>query len=64
MIGTAGADNQEFIRALGAEPTTYGEGLAERVMAATADGRVDAAFDAAGGGALPDLVELTGSPEA
>jgi NADPH:quinone reductase-like Zn-dependent oxidoreductase len=63
VIGTAGPDNQQFIRDLGAEPTTYGEGLADRVRAATSDGRVDRALDAAGGGALPDLVELTGSPD-
>jgi NADPH:quinone reductase-like Zn-dependent oxidoreductase len=62
VIGTGGADNQAFLRALGAEPTTYGEGLADRVRAATEDGRVDRAFDASGGGALPDLVALTGSP--
>lgn len=63
VIGTAGPDNQEFIRELGGEPTTYGEGLVDRVIAATEDGRVDKAFDAAGGGALPDLVKLTGSPD-
>jgi NADPH:quinone reductase-like Zn-dependent oxidoreductase len=63
VIGTAGPDNQEFLRSLGAEPTTYGEGLADRVLAATADGRVDKALDAAGGGALPDLVALTGGPD-
>ena len=62
VIGTAGPDNQDFVRELGAEPTTYGEGLAERVRAATADGRVDKALDASGGGMLPDLVELTGDP--
>ncbi|MEA2214342.1 MAG: hypothetical protein QOF83_4290 [Solirubrobacteraceae bacterium] len=63
VIGTAGPDNQEFIRELGAEPTTYGEGLADRVRAATSDGRVDRALDTSLGGALPDLVELTGSPD-
>jgi len=63
VIGTAGPDNQDFIRELGAEPTTYGEGLADRVRAATADGRVDKALDASGGGMLPDLVELTGNPD-
>jgi NADPH:quinone reductase-like Zn-dependent oxidoreductase len=63
VIGTAGPDNQEFIRELGAEPTTYGEGLADRVRAATADGRVDKALDASGGGMLPDLIELTGGPD-
>jgi NADPH:quinone reductase-like Zn-dependent oxidoreductase len=63
VIATAGPDNQDFIRALGAEPTTYGEGLADRVRAATSDGRVDRALDTAPAGALPDLVELTGSPD-
>jgi NADPH:quinone reductase-like Zn-dependent oxidoreductase len=63
VIGTAGPDNQQFLRDLGAEPTTYGEGLADRVRAATEDGRVDKAVDASGGGALPDLVQLTGSPD-
>jgi NADPH:quinone reductase-like Zn-dependent oxidoreductase len=63
VIGTAGPDNQGFVRELGAEPTTYGEGLADRVRAATEDGRVDKALDASGGGVLPDLIELTGSPD-
>lgn len=63
VIGTAGEDNQDFIRSLGAEPTTYGPALADRVRAATADGGVDRALDVSGGGALPDLVELTGSPD-
>jgi NADPH:quinone reductase-like Zn-dependent oxidoreductase len=62
VIGTASAANQEWVREFGAEPTTYGEGLAERVRALAADG-VDRALDASGGGALPALVELTGSPD-
>lgn len=62
VIGTAGADNQEYVRSFGAEPTTYGPGLVDRVRA-LAPGGVDRALDAAGGGALPDLIELTGSPE-
>ena len=33
VIGTASAKNQEFVRALGAEPVVYGEGLADRVRA-------------------------------
>jgi NADPH:quinone reductase-like Zn-dependent oxidoreductase len=60
VIGTASAANQEWVREFGAEPTTYGEGLAERVRALAPDG-VDRALDASGGGALPALVELTGS---
>ena len=62
VIGTASPNNHDYLRSLGAEPTTYGEGLAERVRALAPDG-VDAALDAAGGGALPALVELTGGPE-
>ena len=61
VIGTAGEGNHEFLRTLGAEPTTYGDGLAERVRALAPDG-VDFAFDTAGRGAIPDLIQLTGDP--
>jgi NADPH:quinone reductase-like Zn-dependent oxidoreductase len=61
VIGTASPGNQEYVREFGAEPTTYGDGLVERVRALTG-GSVDRALDAAGGGALPALVELTGDP--
>ena len=59
VIGTASEPNHEYLRSLGAEVVTYGEGLAERVRALVPDG-VDAAFDVAGGGQLPALVELAG----
>jgi NADPH:quinone reductase-like Zn-dependent oxidoreductase len=62
VIGTASAANHDYLRSFGAEPTTYGEGLVERVRALAPDG-VDRAIDDAGGGALPALVELTGDPE-
>lgn len=62
VIGTASPNNHDYLRSLGAEPTTYGEGLVERVRA-IAPGGIDAAFDVAGGGALPALVELAGAPE-
>ncbi len=61
VIGTAGERNQEFLRTLGAEPTTYGPGLVERVRALAPDG-VDLAFDTAGQGGVPDLITLTGDP--
>lgn len=44
---------------LGATPVTYGEGLVERVRAVAPQG-VDAVFDVAGKGALPDAIELRG----
>ncbi len=62
VIGTASEGNHEFLRSLGAEPTTYGEGLVDRVRELAPDG-VDRALDTAGRGALPDLVEITGSPD-
>ncbi|MEU6992779.1 NADP-dependent oxidoreductase [Streptomyces sp. NPDC046465] len=62
VIGTAGAHNHAFVAGLGAAPTTYGPGLAERVTALAPDG-VDAVLDCAGSGSLPDLVDLAGSPD-
>jgi NADPH:quinone reductase-like Zn-dependent oxidoreductase len=62
VIGTASENNHDYLRSLGAEPTTYGDGLEQRVRE-LAPGGVDAALDAAGVGALPALVELTGSPD-
>ncbi len=62
VIGTASPGNHDFLRSLGAEPTTYGEGIVQRVRELAPDG-IDAALDAAFGGALPALVELAGGPE-
>src|SRR4051812_22648783 len=59
VIGTASERNHEFLRSLGAEPTTYGEGMVERVRALAP---VDLAFDTAGKGGVPDLIALTGDP--
>jgi NADPH:quinone reductase-like Zn-dependent oxidoreductase len=61
VIGTASEGNHDFLRSLGAEPTTYGPGLVERVSALAPDG-VDLAFDTAGAGGVPDLIALTGDP--
>jgi NADPH:quinone reductase-like Zn-dependent oxidoreductase len=58
VIGTGHANSQDFIASLGAIPATYGAGLPKRLR----DYRVDLALDAAGKGALPELIELTGSP--
>ncbi|GAA0388435.1 oxidoreductase [Acrocarpospora corrugata] len=58
VIGTASEHNHAFLRSLGAEPTTYGTGLIERIRALAPSG-VHAVFDCAGG-ALPDLIAITG----
>jgi NADPH:quinone reductase-like Zn-dependent oxidoreductase len=62
VIGTASEAHQEDVRALGATPVVYGEGLVDRVRAVAPQG-VDLAFETAGKGALRDLVTLTGSPD-
>jgi NADPH:quinone reductase-like Zn-dependent oxidoreductase len=62
VIGTASEANHEFLRTLGAEPTTYGEGMVDRVRQLAPAG-VDRALDTAGRGALVDLIEITGSPD-
>ena len=59
VVGTASEANHDYLRALGAAPVVYGEGLVDRVRAAAPDG-VDAVFDAAGRGALPDSIGLRG----
>lgn len=57
VIGTASEGNHEFLRALGAEPVTYGDGLADRVRAIAPDG-VDVALDFAGGDSVATSAEL------
>ena len=61
VIGTASEANQDYLRDLGAIPTTYGDGWVERAGALAPDG-VDAAIDIAGAGAVGGLIELTGDP--
>ncbi|MER6047591.1 NADP-dependent oxidoreductase [Streptomyces sp. NPDC001793] len=51
VIGTASERNHDFLRSLGAEPVTYGDGLADRVRSLAPEG-VDAALDFVGGGAV------------
>ncbi|MGW3783630.1 NADP-dependent oxidoreductase [Micromonospora chokoriensis] len=57
VIGTASPANQDYLRSLGAAPTSYGDGLTDRVRA-LAPGGVDVALDAAGGAALDACLEL------
>lgn len=58
-IGTASAAKHDYLRSLGATPTTYGPGLADRVAALAPQG-VQAALDIAGSGVIPELVAITG----
>lgn len=60
VVATGGATNQDYLRGLGAIPTTYGDGLVERVSALAPNG-VDAALDIAGSGVIDELIELTGN---
>ncbi|RXS78978.1 NADP-dependent oxidoreductase [Streptomyces sp. TM32] len=57
VIGTASERNHDFLRSLGAEPVTYGEGLADRVRALAPEG-IDAAVDFVGGGVVDVSQEL------
>jgi NADPH:quinone reductase-like Zn-dependent oxidoreductase len=48
VIGTASEGNHDFVRALGAEPVAYGDGVVERVRGLAPEG-VDAVADFVGG---------------
>jgi NADPH:quinone reductase-like Zn-dependent oxidoreductase len=61
VIGTARMQKHDYLRELGAIPTTYGPGLSERVRDLAPEG-VDAALDLAGSGIIPELIALVGDP--
>jgi NADPH:quinone reductase-like Zn-dependent oxidoreductase len=61
VIGTAAERNHDFLRSLGAEPVTYGDGLPERVRA-LAPGGITAAVDYIGGGAAQLSQQLLADP--
>jgi NADPH:quinone reductase-like Zn-dependent oxidoreductase len=61
VIGTASKPKHDYLRGLGAIPTTYGPGLAERVKELAPQG-VDRALDLAGSGIIPELIEIVGDP--
>jgi NADPH:quinone reductase-like Zn-dependent oxidoreductase len=61
VIASAGPDNQDYLRELGATPLVYGEGVASRVRQA-AGGRVDAVFDVPGKTPIDELIGLAPSP--
>jgi NADPH:quinone reductase-like Zn-dependent oxidoreductase len=58
VIGAVGAQDEALITELGATPVRYGSNLLGNVRAVAE--RIDATFDAAGKGGLPDAITLTG----
>ncbi|MFI8993495.1 NADP-dependent oxidoreductase [Streptomyces sp. NPDC053542] len=62
VIGTASEHNHDFLRSLGAEPVTYGDGLADRVRALAPEG-VDAAADFVGGEAVDVSQQVLKDPK-
>jgi len=62
VIGTGSPANHDHLRALGAIPVAYGDGMAERVRELVPAG-VDRALDVAGNGILPELIDLAGGPD-
>jgi NADPH:quinone reductase-like Zn-dependent oxidoreductase len=61
VIGTARMQKHDYLRELGAIPTTYGPGLSERMRVLAPEG-VDAALDLAGSGIIPELIAIVGDP--
>ncbi len=61
VIATASERNHDFLRSLGAEPVSYGEGLADRVRALRPDG-VDVVADFVGGNLDATWLSCRGRP--
>lgn len=61
VIGIASSPNHAYLRALGAIPVAYGDGIAERIQRAAA-GPIAAVFDVAGHGFAATAIALTGDP--
>ena len=62
VIGTASAENHDFLRGLGIIPVAYGPGLADRLQAA-APGGIDAVIDNAGQETVEAAIELGVDPK-
>ncbi len=62
VIGLAGEQNHDWLRAHDIVPVTYGDGQAERIRDAAGDG-IDAFIDTFGGGYVDMAIELGVSPE-
>ncbi|WP_439028855.1 NADP-dependent oxidoreductase [Gordonia terrae] len=57
VIGTASETNHDYLRDLGAEPITYGDGVSDRVRALAPEG-VDVVLDYVGGDALDSVAAV------
>lgn len=62
VLSTASEKNHDFLRSLGAEPLTYGEGLADRIAEAAPEG-LDAVVDFVGGDDWVASLEHLKTPE-
>jgi NADPH:quinone reductase-like Zn-dependent oxidoreductase len=62
VIGLAGPDNDGWLRDHGIEPVTYGDGVADRIRAAS-NGPVDAFIDLHGDGYVELALELGVAPQ-
>lgn len=62
VIATAGSDNQDYLRSLGAEPVRYGDGVEDHIRA-RATGGVDAVFDVAGHDFVDTAIRLRGGTD-
>jgi NADPH2:quinone reductase len=58
VVGTASPAKHELLTRLGVRPIAYGDGVLDRVRAASAQAGVDAVFDLVGGSALRTVAEL------
>ena len=62
VIGLAGPDNHDWLKAQGAVPVEYGDGQTDRIRQA-ADGRLDAFVDTFGGGYVELALDLGVPPD-
>ena len=61
VLGSAGQDNQDYLREIGVTPVLYGQGLVNRVRAVPGD-PIDAVLDVAGKTPVEDLIALAPEP--
>lgn len=61
VVGSCSHKNSDYLRALGAMPVIYGDGLNIRIRRVT-EKTIDAVLHVAGVGIIPELIELVGDP--